>query len=67
MRLSMSQDQTKNADLLQREAAILQIKAIETRYGLQTCLVNKQERHLLEQVRQRPDILRLLSPATMNN
>lgn len=63
----MSQDQSKNADLLERQAAILRIKAIEARYGLQTCLVNKQERHLLDQVRQRPDILRqLLSSDSLN-
>lgn len=62
----MSQDQSKNADLLERQAAILRIKAIEARYGLQTCLVNKQERHLLDQVKQRPEVMRLLLATDRN-
>jgi hypothetical protein len=46
----------RTADLLDREAAILRIKAIETRYNLQSVVANKEERRLLHVLRVRPDI-----------
>jgi hypothetical protein len=47
---------TRSADLLDREAAILRIKAIELRHGLSPAVANKEERRLLYVLRLRPDI-----------
>lgn len=42
---------SRDASLLLRESAILQIKAIEAAYKLETCLVTKEERQQRRKVR----------------
>jgi hypothetical protein len=57
----------RSADLLDREAAILRIKAIEARYGLQSVVANKEERRLLHVLRVRPDIAEKLRELLIGN
>lgn len=49
---------TRTSLLLQRESCILEIKSIEIRLGLETCLITKQERHLLRRLRETPEAMR---------
>lgn len=63
--MAIHQETERSADLLERESAILRIKAIELRYGLKTRLVNKQERHLLDLLAQRPDLMRQLTSSEL--
>ena len=62
MSLTQAQNQPdpSAADLLARESAILLIKSIEMRHGLRSCVMNKQERRLLDVLRQRPDLIEAL-------